>query len=43
MDFCKLNAATKKDPYLLFFKVEVLDAIIDYALYTFLNGFCGYN
>jgi hypothetical protein len=43
VDFRKLNAATKKDPYPLPFTDEVLDAVIGYALYTFLDGFCGYN
>jgi hypothetical protein len=43
MDFHKLNAATKKYPYLLLFKVEVLDVVIGYVLYTFFDGFCGYN
>jgi hypothetical protein len=39
VDFHKLNAATKKDPYPLPFIDEVLDAVIGYALYTFLDGF----
>jgi hypothetical protein len=43
VDFRKLNAATKKNPYSLPFTNEVLDAVIGYALYTFLDGFCGYN
>jgi hypothetical protein len=42
VDFRKLNTATKKDPYPLPFTDEVLDAIIGYALYTFLDGFCDY-
>jgi hypothetical protein len=43
VDFHKLNAATTKDPYPLSFTDEVLDVVIGYALYTFLDGFCGYN
>jgi hypothetical protein len=43
VDFRKLNVATKKDPYPLPFTDEVLDTVIGYALYTFLDGFCGYN
>ena len=43
MDFRKLNAATKKDLYPLSFIDEVLDAVIGYALYIFLDGFSGYN
>jgi hypothetical protein len=43
VDFCKLNVATKKDPYPLSFTDEVLDVVIVYALYTFLDGFSGYN
>jgi hypothetical protein len=42
-DFRKLNAATKKDPCLLSFTDEVLDSVIGYALYMFLDGFYGHN
>lgn len=42
IDYRKLNAATKKDPYPLPFTEEVLDAVAGYALYTFLDGRSGY-
>ena len=34
VDFRRLNAATKKDPYPLPFMDEVLDIVIGYAAYT---------
>jgi hypothetical protein len=35
----KLNATTKKDPYLLPFTNEVIDIVIGHEVYTFFNGF----
>ncbi len=43
VDFGKLNAATKKDPYSLPFTDEVINNIAGHEVYTFLNGFCGYH
>jgi hypothetical protein len=43
VDFKKLNAATKKDPYPLPFTCEVLNAIARYEAYSFLNGYSGYH
>jgi hypothetical protein len=42
IDYRKLNAATKKDPYPLPFTEEVLDAMAGHAMYTFLDGHSGY-
>ncbi len=39
VDFWKLNAATKKDPYLLPFTNEVINIIVGHEVYTFLDGF----
>jgi hypothetical protein len=39
IDFIKLNVATKKDPYPLPFTNEVLNAIIGYEAYSFLDGY----
>jgi hypothetical protein len=38
-----LNFLRKKDPYPLPFIDEVLDSIIGKELYSFLDGFNGYN
>jgi hypothetical protein len=43
IDFRKLNAATTKDPYLLPFTYEVLNTIVGYEAYSFLNGYSGYH
>jgi hypothetical protein len=37
--FQKLNATTKKDPYLLPFTNEVLNTIVGYETYSFLDGY----
>jgi hypothetical protein len=39
VDFKKLNMATKKDPYLLPFRNEVINTIVGHEVYTFLDGF----
>jgi hypothetical protein len=39
VDFKKLNAATKKDPYLLPFMDEVINIVAGHEVYTFLDGF----
>jgi hypothetical protein len=38
-----LNVLTKKDPFLLPLIDEVLDNVISKDLYSFLDGFSGYN
>jgi hypothetical protein len=43
IDFRKLNATTKKDPYPLPFTNEVLKTIIGYEAYSFLNRYSGYH
>jgi len=43
IDFRKLNASTKKDPYPLFFIDEVLNIVIGYKAYSFLDGYLGYH
>jgi hypothetical protein len=43
VDFCKLNVATKKDPYLLPFTEEVFNMVASHEMYFFLDGFLGYH
>jgi len=43
IDFKKLNATTKKDPYPLPFTNEVLNTIVGYEAYSFLNGYSKYH
>jgi hypothetical protein len=39
VDFKKLNKATKKNPYPLPFFDEVLNIVIRYEAYSFLDGY----
>ncbi len=43
IDFRKLNATTKKDPYPLPFTCEMLNTIIRYETFFFLVGYSGYH
>ncbi len=43
IDFKILNVATKKDPYPLPFTDEVLNIIIRYKAYFFLDRYLGYH
>jgi hypothetical protein len=43
VDFKKLNATIKKDPYPLPFTNEVINIVVKHEVYTFLNGFFGYH
>ncbi len=43
IDFKKLNATTKKDPYSLPFIDEVLNTIVGYEAYYFLDGYSRYH
>ena len=43
VDFRRFNAATKKDPYPLPFTDEVLNTVIGYATYCFIDSFFGYH
>jgi hypothetical protein len=43
INFKKLNATTKKDPYPLPFIYEVLNTVIGYKAYSFLDGYPRYH
>jgi hypothetical protein len=43
IDFIKLNATTKKDPYPLPFTDEVLKTVVGYEAYSFLDGYSRYH
>ncbi len=43
IDFRKLNAITKKDPYPLPFIDEVLNTLVGYEAYSFLDGYSRYH
>jgi hypothetical protein len=43
VDFRKLNAITKKDPYPLPFTHEVINIVVGHEVYTFLERFLGYH
>jgi hypothetical protein len=43
LNFKKLNAATKKDPYSLPFTNEVINIVAGHEVYTFLDGFSKYH
>jgi hypothetical protein len=43
VDFEKLNATIKKNPYPLPFIDEVINTIVGHEVYTFLDGFSGYH
>jgi hypothetical protein len=43
INFKKLNATTKKDPYPLPFRDELLNTIAGYEAYSFLNGYLRYH
>jgi hypothetical protein len=43
VDFRKLNATIKKNPYPLPFTNEVLNTIVGHEVYTFMDKFLGYH
>ena len=43
IDYLKLNAATRKDHFLLPFLDQVLERVAGRAFYCFLDGYSGYN
>jgi hypothetical protein len=43
INFRKLNAATKKDPYPLPLTYEVLNKVVGYEAYSFLDGYSRYH
>ena len=43
VDYRKLNTATETDPFPLPFQDTLLDAVAGHQMYSFLDGFSGYN
>ena len=43
MDYCKLNKATRKDHFPLPFIDQMLDRLVGYSYYCFLDGYSRYN
>ena len=43
VDYRKLNAATIKDPFPMPFVDTLLDDVAGHEMYSFLDGFSGYN
>ncbi len=43
VDYRKLNAQTKKDPFLLPFLDSILDSMVRHEMYYFMDGYSGYN
>jgi hypothetical protein len=43
INFKKLNVATKKNPYPLHFINEVINTVVGYEAYSFLNGYSKYH
>ncbi|MCO5598511.1 hypothetical protein L7F22_052608 [Adiantum nelumboides] len=43
VDYRKLNATTVPDPFLLPFLDSILDDVVGHDMYSFLDGFSGYN
>jgi hypothetical protein len=43
VDYCKLNVQTKRDPFPLPFLDLVLDFIVGHEMYSFMDGYNGYN
>ena len=43
VDYRKLNAATIIDAFLLPFTDDILDVVVGHEIYSFLEGFSGYN
>ncbi len=43
MDYCKLNVQTKKDPFPLPFLDSILDLVVKHEMYSFMDGYSGYN
>ena len=43
MDYRKLNKATRKDHFPLLFIDQILDRLVKYIYYYFLNGYSSYN
>jgi hypothetical protein len=43
VDYQKLNAQTKKDPFLLPFLDSILDLVVGHEMYSFMDGYSNYN
>ena len=43
MDYHKLNKATRKDHFPLPFIIQMLDRLVEYSYYCFLDWYSGYN
>jgi hypothetical protein len=43
VDYWKLNAQTKKDPFPLPFLDSILDLVAGHEMYSFMDGYNGYN
>ncbi len=43
VDYRKLNAKTKKDPFLLPFLDSILDLVVQHEMYSFMDGYNDYN
>jgi len=43
VDYQKLKAQTKKDPFMLPFLDSVLDSIVGHEMYSFMDGYSNYN
>jgi len=43
VDYCKLNAQTKKDPFPLPFLDFVLDFVVGHKMFFFMDGYNNYN
>lgn len=43
IDYCKLNATTRKDHFLLSFIDQMLERLAGHSYYYFLDGYSGYN
>jgi hypothetical protein len=43
IDYCKLNATTRKDHFPTPFINQVVERLVGHAYYCFLDGYLGYN
>jgi hypothetical protein len=43
VDYRKLNSQTKKNPFPLPFLDTILDTVVGHKMYSFMDGYSGYN
>jgi hypothetical protein len=43
VDYQKLNAQTKKDPFSLPFLDSILNLVVGHEMYSFMDGYSSYN